>query len=207
MKPKICCVITGPTLNIFLSNLNKIQEIVDMVELRIDSIKNINQKDIATIRKNAKKECIFTCHNNNAVQKLALDLDFSYIDIDLNEINTFEPKTKSKLILSFHDFKITPSLKKLESVKNNMKKFKPHIMKFATMVNSERDTHTLMKFLLAKKQNENMIVIGMGNKGQITRIISPLLGGFLTYASTEITKSAPGQIKVDTLRKIYTLIL
>ena len=44
----------------------------------------------------------------------------------------------------------------------------------------------------------------MGERGEISRILSPLLGGFLTFGSLETGKeSAPGQITAVTLKDIY----
>nr|WP_304985707.1 type I 3-dehydroquinate dehydratase [Coxiella-like endosymbiont] len=55
--------------------------------------------------------------------------------------------------------------------------FKPDVLKFAVMTNSQTDVKTLFQLLLNKKENENMIVLGMGDQGKTTRLLSPLLGG------------------------------
>jgi 3-dehydroquinate dehydratase-1 len=51
-----------------------------------------------------------------------------------------------------------------------------------------------------------MIVLGMGDKGKITRVLQPYLGGYLTFASLDGSNSAPGQIDYNDLEKLYTNI-
>lgn len=51
-----------------------------------------------------------------------------------------------------------------------------------------------------------MIGLCMGEKGEISRILSPLLGGYLTFGSLERGKeSAPGQITARRLKEVYRL--
>jgi 3-dehydroquinate dehydratase len=47
----------------------------------------------------------------------------------------------------------------------------------------------------------------MGKYGSLSRILSPLFGGLYTYASIRAGKEvAPGQISIENLRSIYTLM-
>jgi 3-dehydroquinate dehydratase-1 len=204
---KICSVVTGSNLREFLKNLDKVQEISEMVELRVDKIKNLNEKDLELIRKKTTKEAIFTCRDNKIILR-ALDLGFNYVDIDFMLLNNFNlPKPKAtKIIISFHDFKKTQSLIYLENIRKKMKRFQPEVMKFATMVNSEADINILLKLLLSKDRNEKMIVVGMGEKGKITRILGPLMGSFLTYASTQNGETALGQLDIKKMQNIYKLL-
>jgi 3-dehydroquinate dehydratase-1 len=204
-KIKICTVVTGSTMKEFLFNLKKIQEISDMVELRVDFITSLKENDIKIVKQQTQVENILTCHNNDRLQQKVYNMGFDYLDIDLTSIRnfTFNDANKTKIIISYHNFDQTPSLKKLESIKKKKKKYKPDIMKFATMVNSDDDIRILFQLLLNKKQNEQMIIIGMGNKGKTTRILGPLLGNYLTYASTPYSRSAPGQLNIDKLKAFY----
>ena len=52
-----------------------------------------------------------------------------------------------------------------------------------------------------------MIALGMGKKGKITRLAAPLLGAPFTYASPAAgSETGPGQLEMDTLIKIYSLL-
>ena len=75
------------------------------------------------------------------------------------------------------------------------------IIKIATNVINDNDNIELVKLLINK--DKDIIVLGMGEKGKITRIISPLLGGYLTFASVDGNISASGQISLSDLIHIY----
>ncbi len=201
---KICSVVVGSDLKDFLENLDKVQEISEMVELRVDQIKNLSEANLELIRKKTKKPAIFTTRKKETVLK-ALNLGFEYVDIELSQISSLDlgKLGKTELIISFHDFEKTPRIKKLRTTVNRMRKFKNGIIKIATMVNSNQDVKNLFQILLDKKRDEKMIIVGMGEKGQITRVLGPVLGSYLTYASTFYGQSAPGQLNISDLKQIY----
>jgi len=207
-KIKICTPIIGRNLKEFLKNLDQAQEVSDMVELRADKIKNLSEEDLHLIRKKTKKEAIFTCKNKEIILR-ALNLGFDYVDVELSLISNINlPKQeKSKIILSFHDFKKTPKIQELTATINYMREYNVGVLKIATMVNDNQDIKNLLQILLDKKNNEKMIVIGMGEKGKIIRILGPLLGSFLTFASTQYGKTAPGQIDIKKMQNIYKLLI
>ena len=206
-KIKICTPVIGKTLNEFLKNLEQIQEISEMVELKVDNIRNLSEKNLQLIRKKTVKEVILTSRKKEIILK-ALNLGFDFIDIDLSLIKDFNlPKQiKSNIIISFHDFKRTPDVNKLETILNKIREFKPEIIKIATMVNNKQDVSNLFKLLLNKKVDEKIIIVGMGKKGRVTRIFGPLFGSFLTFAKTKYGLSEQGQIDITKLKNIYKLI-
>jgi 3-dehydroquinate dehydratase I len=206
-KIKICAVVTGSSLKEFLENLDQVQEISELVELRVDKIKNLNEKDLLLIRKKTIKEAIFTCRDKKIILQ-AMKIGFDYVDIEFNLIKKidFEKPKDTKIIISYHDFKKTPSGKELEKITSQMKKYKNDTIKIATLIIKKSDNLKLFGLLLNKKIEERMIIVGMGEKGKITRILGPILGSYLTYASTKFGKTAPGQIDVIKLKKIYKLI-
>jgi 3-dehydroquinate dehydratase len=47
----------------------------------------------------------------------------------------------------------------------------------------------------------------MGEKGSVSRILSPLIGGELVYVSTKVgLESASGQIELESLRTLYQML-
>lgn len=205
-KIKICTPVIGKTLTEFLKNLDQVQEISEMVELRVDNVKNLSPKDLELIRQETTKEAILTSRKKEIILR-ALDLRFDYVDIDISLITKFRilKKTGTKIIVSFHDFKKTPSEQELKKIVKKVNKFETNIIKIATMVRKDSDNLKLVK-LMSSLHLKKRIIIGMGEKGKITRILGPFWGNFLTYASTEHGKSAIGQIDIFELKKIYKLI-
>ena len=60
---KICSVVIGESLEEFLDNLRKVQEVSNFVELRVDYIKDLSIEYLDIIKKQTLKENIFTCRS------------------------------------------------------------------------------------------------------------------------------------------------
>lgn len=213
---KICSVVIGESLEEFLDNLYKVQEISNFVELRVDYIKDLSIEHLDIIKKQTIKENIFTCRSVNEGGKFtgnkeelksiiyrANELQFNHIDIEISMLENINFDNKNcKIIGSYHNFNNTPSYNELLNIYENIKQYDfVDIVKIATNVVNDNDNIELVKLLISK--DEDIIVLGMGEKGKITRIISPLLGGYLTFASVDNNISASGQISLNDLIKIY----
>ncbi|AAO91559.1 type I 3-dehydroquinate dehydratase [Coxiella burnetii] len=215
--PRICVVVIGKTLEEFLSQLEAAQTAVDFVELRIDYLEQINPNWVRIIKNHTHKKAILCCRARadggkflgtpeaqQEILQAGNDLGFDYLDIDLpvaNKISIHEKK--AKIIISYHNFLHTPPITELNFLLENMRLFNPDVFKFATKSEQYEDVKTLFKLLINKKNNENMIVLGMGEQGKIIRLLSPLLGGYLTFSSINGAISAPGQIDFKTMQDFY----
>lgn len=118
--------------------------------------------------------------------------------------NKNENKIKTKIIVSFHNFKKTNKNEVLKKY-NLIKSLNPDVIKIATFANSIEDNIVIFDLIKkSRKENREIIAVCMGEKGEISRILSPLFGGFLTFASLDGGKvSAPGQIDVNLLNEVY----
>lgn len=217
MNIRICTPVVGKTKQEFLNNLQKIQELSDIIELRVDYLSNLSISDITDIRQHVSKEAIFTCRDKNegghfdGTEQEQIELlqhaigIFEYVDIELKTLqkHEFERSGKTKIIVSYHNFKETPSYWDMQKIIYDMNQLKPDILKIATMVEKEYEVTKLYRLLTNKPHTEERIVIGMGTHGRMTRILGPLLGGYLTFASTEYGESAPGQIDSRELQNMY----
>lgn len=217
MNIKICTPVTGGTIDEFLDNLGKTQEISDCIELRVDTIRTLSMEHIRTIRDQTKKEAIFTCRSkeegglfedpeSQRVKMIQRGIGlFEYVDIELATVKNhdFSCEPTTKIILSYHNFVETPSYWDMQKVIFEMNKYKPDVLKIATMVREEYEVAKLYRLLTNKPHTEDRIVVGMGEKGRITRILAPLLGSFLTFAATPWCESAPGQIMVEEMKNVY----
>jgi 3-dehydroquinate dehydratase len=57
------------------------------------------------------------------------------------------------------------------------------------------------------KEKTNIVCFAMGKKGVLSRIFSPLFGAYFTYASVnQGLETASGQLDIQRLRKIYSLL-
>lgn len=100
---------------------------------------------------------------------------------------------------SFHDFKVTPAMEVLESVHARGRMLGADIVKVAARCNSPEDLQRLAGFTLTHRDDQ-IITIGMGGHGLVSRIFFPALGSLLTYTFLG-EPTAPGQLNcTDTLK-------
>ncbi|WP_017981035.1 type I 3-dehydroquinate dehydratase [Methanocaldococcus villosus] len=214
----ICLPIIERDVNKAIKVAEEYLKLADLVEFRIDYLNNISEKDIEEMSKypaiitiRPKWEGGYWEGNNDFRIKLfkkAIDCNAKFIDIELKEkrnkeVVEYRNKVKSdtKVIISYHNFSETPNDLD-EKVKEALKI--GDIAKFAVMVNEKEDT--LKIFEIINKYKNKVIGIGMGEKGKITRVLNIYYGSILTFASYKGKASAPGQIDVEKLRKIWELL-
>lgn len=132
------------------------------------------------------------------------DFDFLSQQKELKEI-----RSKSmKLIVSYHNYRKTPDLNFLKQIAGRMKLYNPDIIKFSTYCKYEKDAFTLLDLLIyLKVQKLKYIVLGMGEKGVITRILGSMLGNEFTFAPDKLEeKSATGQLSREQMEGIFSKI-
>jgi len=159
-----------------------------------------NKKTIFTLR-SAEEGGKFGVNETERISLLkhALKKSFSYVDVELaaaqkNKIS-FSAAERKKLILSYHDFKKTPPAAALVKINKQMLAYRPAAVKIAALAKTERDILTLARFLIDNIEGgQPAIVIAMGKKAALTRILFPLLGSFAGYAPSG-KATAPGQIQ------------
>ena len=207
----ICACISGPTMKKALLQIMEANKKANFIELRLDLIKAFNAEKLFN---KAQKPVIMTMKgkSENAFQsiKTLLDLKPDFIDIDLSlgkeKIRKLMQKNKhSKVIISFHDFNKTPSLKKLEKIQQEMLELNPDVMKIISAAKNKKDNEKIIRFLAGSRHKKKLICFCMGSKGIITRRISATLGFDLFYTSTG-KKTAEGQILLEEARKLKEMI-
>ena len=130
-----------------------------------------------------------------------LDVEFNTLKKD-SELRKYLKSTKTKLLVSWHDFKKTPKSSELKKKINQMSKFSSNVKIVSTAKST--DDSTRMLELYSKKGKNNLISFAMGDLGRISRILCLYLGSPYTYVS--LGKAvAPGQFSVDEVKKITNL--
>ena len=217
MNIRICTPVIGNTIEVFLKNLEKTQELSNFLELRIDYISDITVSDLDTIRAATSVPAIVTCRASSegghfsgskedqiSILQSAIGM-FEYVDIELATMqhHMFTRNEKTKLIVSYHNFETTPRYWDMQKIIYDINTVHPDIVKIATMVNHDYEVAKIYRLLTNKPKGEERIVVGMGAVGRMTRILGPLLESYLTYAATAWGESAPGQVQIEELKKVY----
>lgn len=114
-------------------------------------------------------------------------------------------KAAATLILSYHNFKETPPLDELKRLVEDARRKGADMVKVSTFVADVSDNVVLLDLLRwAHSEKISLIVVGMGDKGTITRVIAPLLGSPLYYAPvSDESHTAPGQLTKRDLDSIW----
>ncbi len=183
-------------------------------ELRLDLIKPDYEEMKQLFSKNGK---IIATHRDDGSNesmdylKKAVDLGAWYVDIEFErdsaykkELIDYASSRGCKVILSYHNFSFTPGFEELKGyIEEEAEKYNPEIVKIACKVIEQRDNITLLSLLNLPYK---LVVLGMGEKGKITRITAPFLGSQFTFAGTRQNLTAPGQLDIDTMAEIIEKI-
>ncbi|MEN4006966.1 MAG: type I 3-dehydroquinate dehydratase [Methanobacteriaceae archaeon] len=210
-NPMICAPIIEKKSESVLESAKKAVDLgADILEFRIDALEDIdeiqniiaeiNHPVIATNR--VKSEGGF--FNGSEEERISILIKAAkYADIVDIELQT-ETELREKVInaskstiISYHNFKKTPSFRELLAVVAKEKEI-GDIAKFAVMPNNNKDTLTVLKVL---SEVSDTIGIAMGDIGKYTRVIAPIFGSPITFASVD-NESAPGQLDIQTTKYI-----
>ena len=138
----------------------------------------------------------------------------AYIDLDIgldkkvieSIIKSVKHK-KTKIILSYHNYQITPQLDELIRIIELCGSFDPDIIKIVCTSNSESDNENLISIY---HQNNNkyytdgqLIAFCIGEIGKPTRLKALKLGAPFMYVSYQSGKeTADGQMDIETMSKL-----
>ncbi len=193
----------------------------DYAEVRFDFLKSEQVPEaIEIIKKDLKKiVCTlrpkteggkFSGNEKERVNILKLIAEYNpfLLDVEFNtlkrnsSLRRYLKSTKTNLLVSWHDFKKTPSSTELKKKMKQMSKFSSNV-KIVCTAKSTDDSNRMLE-LYSKKGKNNLISFAMGDFGRISRILCLYLGSPYTYVS--LGKAiAPGQFSVDEVKKITNL--
>ena len=221
MKYKTCISIAENSPKKIKNKLKESFKKSDYVEVRLDFLKTKDVPEaLESIKKDLKKVvCTLRPQNEGgkftgsekeriAILKLIAEYNPFLLDVEFNtlnknkELSKYLKSTKTKLLVSWHDFKKTPKSSELKNKIKKMSKFSNNVKIVSTA--KSVDDATRMLELYNKTGKNNLISFAMGDAGKISRILCLYLGSPYTYVS--LGKAvAPGQFSVDEVNKIINL--
>ncbi len=188
----------------------------NFVEIRLDLLgESVDYKKLISL---AKMSIVtYRPSQNESTNQRQLRLDkikdailagASFVDIEIesennyiNELREFAHKNGCKVIISYHNFQNTPTLKELQDILLNARTAQADIVKVATQVTRKKDNLHLLSLLT---NSSDLVVIGMGEQGKLVRAMAPYLGSKFTFAAVDKKRAtAPGQLTVKELREVY----
>ena len=221
----ICVAVALPDAHSAISAVKSLKKDIDVVEIRLDAMQQIAISDLC---RGIDLPLLFTnrptwegghCTEPEEV-RLELLLEAvrkraAFIDLELRTPLQYRKQlldeirdSQTRLIISYHDFEKTPDPAVLTTILQQQIDSGAHIGKIVTMANSYLDVLQVLH-LQCEAQNQNfpLIAFCMGEEGKLSRIITLLLGGFMTYAALdEQQATAPGQLSVSQLKDAMTAL-
>jgi len=213
----ICVPITATNTEVALEEIKEAEKVADVLELRVDYLSN---PDLAKIIKTRSKPVIITNRKRDEGGKFsgteaerlnileeAVDLGVDYIDLEwscgqnvLNRFKDLVRETHTRIICSWHNFHHTPE--DLRALYTSIQSSGVDVVKIVTQAKSINDNLKIFDLIFqAQKEGQDIIALCMGVYGEISRVLTPLLGAYLTFGSLQKGKeSAPGQIEARVLR-------
>lgn len=197
------------------------EEGADIVELRVDLFENkdpgfvlecikkvqgIGLKTILTVRSEkeggSKVENKLDIFKACAPQSDYTDIELSSQDI-LPYVKEIVKSSGKKLIISYHNFDLTPPNWILREIFREAKRWSADIVKIAVKANSYEDTARLL--CLGREEEGEKILIAMGDYGKVSRIAGFVFGSVITYSFVG-SAVAPGQIELKEMVRIRSLL-
>lgn len=210
----ICIPVIANNLDDVLRDIAETSMVADIIEVRLDYLKN---PDLKRILEGRTKPVIITNRpvreggkfagseeERIALLKLAIQLQADYVDIEHDSIQHISRDTargiSTKLIVSYHNFKETPD--NLISLHQKLSQYGADIVKIVSYANTITDNVKVYRLL--RQARGRVISFCMGEYGMISRILYKRFGSYLTFASLQKGKeSAPGQISIQEFLHTY----
>jgi len=217
-RGKICVSVAGANAAAVHAEVQPVLEKVDVIEVRLDLMA---EPDVALCCGLFNQPLLFTNRpvweggafngiEDDRVRTLfaAVDLQAAYVDFELRadpqlrgQLLKDMQSSPTRMILSWHDFKSTPTTKELAGILQQMMDSGAHIGKIVTTAHAPADVLRVLR-LQEKVMAEGfpLSCFCMGEAGRISRVATLYLGGYMTYgALSDALETAPGQLSVDRL--------
>ncbi|MEX0657102.1 MAG: type I 3-dehydroquinate dehydratase [Nitrosopumilaceae archaeon] len=221
MAYKTCVTIAEKTPQKLSQVVKKATKKSNYVEIRFDFlipsqvpeslelVKKYLNRSVCTLRPKSEGGKFSGSENERiSILKLIAEYNPFLLDIEYNtlrknkQFTNYIKKTRTDLLVSWHDFKKTPSDSFLSKILNKMTKFSKNI-KIVTTAKSTNDSSRVLS-LYNNAQKLNLIAFSMGEYGKMSRILCLFLGSPYTYVSLE-RPIAPGQFSLDEIKSIIKI--
>ncbi|MCC9022456.1 type I 3-dehydroquinate dehydratase [Bacillus nakamurai] len=207
----------------------------DIIEWRVDVYEHVDSLDavknmIQKVRKAAgDTPLLFTFRSHKEGGNKVIEDSF-YLElvktaietkqIDLVDVELFTGEAEVKsivaaaeangvyVVMSNHDFHKTPEKEEIISRLRKMQEYGAHIPKIAVMPQSTEDVFVLLDATHTMKTtyaDRPIITMSMAGTGLISRLAGEVFGSACTFGAGK-EASAPGQIPVDELRSVLTIL-
>jgi 3-dehydroquinate dehydratase I len=215
-RPRIVCVIASRA---DLERAVRMRRPPDLFELRLDRLAGMADQVERALPK-LRRPLIITArdpHEGGANrlrlrQRRDLLVRFlnhaDYIDVELRLASALRSLLKLaqnnnvRRIISFHNFKSTPSERILAAKAREAESHGADIFKVATRTDTPVELGRLVEFISKNRVDVPLAVMGIGKLGAISRVLLARAGSVLIYASVGAGTDVEGQLSLEQLRAL-----
>jgi len=218
MKYKTCVSIAEKTPKKLNQVLVKALKKSDYAELRFDFLKPEQVPDALQLAKKKLKRTVCTLRpiaeggkfsgaekERISILKLMAEYSPFLLDVEFNTLKKnkslarYLKRSNTQVLVSWHDFKKTPSFSLLSKHLDQMKKLSKFV-KIVTNAKSIDDSSKVLS-LYSRAFGTNLVAFSMGDYGRMSRILCLYLGSPFTYVSLG-KPIAPGQFSLKEIKSI-----
>ena len=136
-----------------------------------------------------------------------IDYELSNAPEDIKALRAVSKASGIGMIMSYHNFQMTPDGATLDSKFAAAKAFDADVGKVAVMPTNERDVLELLAATSRAREALDipLISMSMGGVGSLSRIMGWVYGSAATFAVGK-SSSAPGQIAIEDLRTTLAIV-
>ncbi|TRO49709.1 type I 3-dehydroquinate dehydratase [Candidatus Bathyarchaeota archaeon] len=217
MTARICVSILPKNVDEALRLIEKAEAAhADYIEIRLDYIENnLGLAELAVHSKTPKIATDKSSRKETERRQMLVEAaksGFDYIDAELStpEIKDLVKELKAlgtKPIVSFHKFDGSLSISELNNILEREIYSGADVCKIVTTAKQVEDNLITLNFTAAASSKAKVVCFCMGELGKVSRLLSPLFGGFFTFASLERGReTASGQITIKEMKTTYELL-
>jgi len=228
-RPLICTPIAADNFDSYLNLLQSAKNMgSDIAEFRIDYFKVITAEVLNNIISESELPLIVTNRNREdggmfssgeevrlELLETAIESKPSFVDIevaiDREKRDNIIQKARINdvgIICSYHDFRHTPTPNEIFEIYSDINETGANVAKMVFTPVTDKDIRNILYVTERFSNNEMLFTIfGMRQKGQITRMLTPLLGACLTYCSLyNNPNNNLGQADLQSTRKYFDMM-
>jgi 3-phosphoshikimate 1-carboxyvinyltransferase len=219
---QLCISLGESTLTDLLHQMEKAAQWADLIEIRLDKLKHLEIEPLKILKQHVSCPLIWTLRKASQggsfegteeerlaiLRSLLINLEPAFVDL---EADTPKPLIKAlqalspctRWIISWHDQTETPA--NLEVFYQQVTQHQADYYKIVTFAQTTLDALRMLHFSLKhNQQGRQLCGLCLGEFGQSTRILGPLVGHPFTFVSLETGKeTAAGQLTAEELVKTY----
>lgn len=208
----LCLTLAEHSASSLQKKIVKYCDQLDLIEIRLDHLDDVAVPVLPPAR---TAQFIATCRppreggefrgteaERLAVLKLAVEAGFDWIDLEYDVPLAELPASSTRIVRSRHFFDRFPS--GLNKVLTELAEAGGDAYKMAVRVSTTSELVTLLSWVEELPTGLPRVMLGMGELGQVSRIMGPFLQNLWTYvieaAGDEV---APGQFSLQEAQQVY----